>query len=444
MIDDSVDQDRLPPDYPQLVASLAKWQAKVAETRAFIREYDARERAQKPKTPSLEDRIRYMRYIDSLMSGKSTGETGRRGRRISPALEDVSMTDPEDNQVHPPSATHEPTTDQPPKTHGRTSPKSITMGPWITVSPPAELLEHDPTLPDPRSISELRVIAILKPPDEQSPPPADADPVRPGDRLGESEFTGDLHNGLEWLNSLRSIVKIIHALIFGLDDEAHDGTDTLRTMEACNWLYELRMLLTNAPEFVFMGPPDIALRKVAKLVEHAPWPREGTARPDPPTFGFERNERLPMTKAIMKYVESIKARSLEDILGLLADVPPQVPPRPTVAPTSDVTGGSAIGEPTTPPASPAGTGPDGIDYDKLATALAKQRKAIPAALVRYMRDKVSALLEDVAQAVHGDPDTSEKAMSKNANRTSEALAELQSRLWFRVAGGMMHKEINRE
>jgi hypothetical protein len=61
-----------------------------------------------------------------------------------------------------------------------------------------------------------------------------------------------------------------------------------------------------------------------------------------------------------------------------------------------------------------------------------------------MRDKDSALLQDVAEEVHGDPDTSEKAMRKNANRTSESLAELQSRLSFRVAGGMMHKEINHE
>ncbi len=272
-------------------------------------------------------------------------------------------------------------------------------------------------------------------------PPADADPVPRDDRLGESELRADLLPGLEWLNSVRCVVETIYALIFGLDDEARDGTDTLRTKEACNALYELRLLQTNPPEPVFMGRTDIALRKVAKLVEHAPWPREGTARPDPPTFAFERNERLPMTKAIMKYVERIKARELDDILRLLADVPPQVPTTATAAPTSQATGVAA-----TSPAPAAVHTPAEIDFKAIAAALRMTGRGRPtqARLVEYMADKEQAAEEDIAEHVHDDEETSTSAIHNNVKRTNRFLETIESRLRFHFRSGIVYREISPE
>jgi hypothetical protein len=85
-----------------------------------------------------------------------------------------------------------------------------------------------------------------------------------------------------------------------------------------------------------------------------------------------------------------------------------------------------------------------IDYDALANDLASQRKTTQAALVRFMKDKNAAPLQDVAERVHGNAQTSDKAMGKNARETSNSLAALGSRLAFRAAGGIMHTKISPE
>jgi hypothetical protein len=103
--------------------------------------------------------------------------------------------------------------------------------------------------------------------------------------------------------------------------------------------------------------------------------------------------------------------------------------------------GTATPEEQKPPTRPEAPA---IDYDTVANKLAAQSKGKQAALVRFMRDKDAAELQDVADRVHGDAHASEDAMGKNAERTSESLAEMGCPLSFRVAGGMMHKTISPE
>jgi hypothetical protein len=85
-----------------------------------------------------------------------------------------------------------------------------------------------------------------------------------------------------------------------------------------------------------------------------------------------------------------------------------------------------------------------IDYDAVANKLAAQRKSTQAALVQFMKDKGAAPFDDVAYIVHGDSNASEKAVAKNAERTSDSLAVLGCPVSFRLAGGLMHKEISPE
>jgi hypothetical protein len=96
--------------------------------------------------------------------------------------------------------------------------------------------------------------------------------------------------------------------------------------------------------------------------------------------------------------------------------------------------GDASGEKT--PEAPA------INYDALANELAKHSKPKQAALVRFMKDKTSEGVQEIAEKVHGNAYVSEEAIAKNARETTASLVALGSRLSFRVAGGMMHKEIS--
>jgi hypothetical protein len=88
--------------------------------------------------------------------------------------------------------------------------------------------------------------------------------------------------------------------------------------------------------------------------------------------------------------------------------------------------------------------PRAIDYETLATELLKQGKPIQAALVGYMADKTKATAEAIAKDVHGDPETSDRAIWNNAKRTSDSLAALGSPLSFRFASGWMFREISPE
>jgi hypothetical protein len=85
-----------------------------------------------------------------------------------------------------------------------------------------------------------------------------------------------------------------------------------------------------------------------------------------------------------------------------------------------------------------------IDYQALADKLRKKKQPLRAELVEFMADKESADVDDIAENVHKDPDTSEDAIRHNANRTSESLRELGSLLFFRLSGGKIHREIRPE
>jgi hypothetical protein len=127
-----------------------------------------------------------------------------------------------------------------------------------------------------------------------------------------------------WLNSLRHLLARLHRLISGLNEEAQDGTNVIRTLHACDTLYALRILMETDPGVSFVGGAEIALLRAQRLVKDVRWPRDG----DPQTPGglnlsFELNEQLPITKTIAKYVASIDPRSLEDTLRLLSGVPQQ-------------------------------------------------------------------------------------------------------------------------
>ncbi|MGO9601657.1 MAG: hypothetical protein ACLP7Q_27090 [Isosphaeraceae bacterium] len=83
-----------------------------------------------------------------------------------------------------------------------------------------------------------------------------------------------------------------------------------------------------------------------------------------------------------------------------------------------------------------------IDFQALAIALRKERKSNQAMLVEYMADKEEATAEEIAEHVHGDSETTDKAMWNNADRTTDSLALLDSRLSFRFVSGRMYREIS--
>jgi len=85
--------------------------------------------------------------------------------------------------------------------------------------------------------------------------------------------------------------------------------------------------------------------------------------------------------------------------------------------------------------------PPVIDYDAAVNKLAARRRWTQAALTRFMKDKDAASFDDVASHVHGDNDKTKRPVPKKAERTSESLAELGCPVSFRLAGGMMRKEI---
>jgi hypothetical protein len=62
-------------------------------------------------------------------------------------------------------------------------------------------------------------------------------------------------------------------------------------------------------------------------------------------------------------------------------------------------------------------------------------------LVEYMADKKEAKVEDVAQNVHENEETSEKTIRANAQRTIDWLAERGERLIFNVACGRVFRDI---
>ena len=63
-----------------------------------------------------------------------------------------------------------------------------------------------------------------------------------------------------------------------------------------------------------------------------------------------------------------------------------------------------------------------------------------AALVEFMKDRDSATTDEIAHHVHGDDQTTEKAISKNVQRTNESLIEMGFPLRFSLSSGLVFKE----
>jgi hypothetical protein len=85
-----------------------------------------------------------------------------------------------------------------------------------------------------------------------------------------------------------------------------------------------------------------------------------------------------------------------------------------------------------------------IDFKALEDALLEQEKPTQAALVRFMADKEVADAEAVGVNVHDNKEASDRRIAKNAQATSDSLAEMGSRLRFHFASGKMHRKISAE
>jgi hypothetical protein len=85
-----------------------------------------------------------------------------------------------------------------------------------------------------------------------------------------------------------------------------------------------------------------------------------------------------------------------------------------------------------------------IDFDALENALLLQGKPTQAALVRFMAGRQTATAEEVANEVHGNSQTSNKAIGKNARETTDSLAGIGSRLSFRFTTSKMFRQIAAE
>lgn len=87
---------------------------------------------------------------------------------------------------------------------------------------------------------------------------------------------------------------------------------------------------------------------------------------------------------------------------------------------------------------------DRIDYAAVVSTLRKAGKRVQAALVEYMVDKKEATAEDIAEHVHKDSNTTEKAMRANANKTTASLEDMGIPVRFRLASGRMFRDISPE
>ncbi len=72
--------------------------------------------------------------------------------------------------------------------------------------------------------------------------------------------------------------------------------------------------------------------------------------------------------------------------------------------------------------------------------LRKKRARTQAALLEFMRDRESALFEDVAHTVHGDDQASDDAIRANVKRLNEALESRKLPIKLRVGSGFIFKE----
>jgi hypothetical protein len=85
-----------------------------------------------------------------------------------------------------------------------------------------------------------------------------------------------------------------------------------------------------------------------------------------------------------------------------------------------------------------------VDYAALVEELRRRGKGAPARLVEFMADKISASCEDVGREVHDDENANDQTVRMNARRTSDELAEMGSRVSFRVSTGRVFKNVSPE
>lgn len=79
-------------------------------------------------------------------------------------------------------------------------------------------------------------------------------------------------------------------------------------------------------------------------------------------------------------------------------------------------------------------------YDDLIVKLQKGKARTQVALLKFMRDRSRAELQDIAHHVHGDDQTSDAAIRANVKRTNESLESVSLPIKFRIGTGVVFKE----
>ncbi len=92
-----------------------------------------------------------------------------------------------------------------------------------------------------------------------------------------------------------------------------------------------------------------------------------------------------------------------------------------------------------PQPAPVAAATAAVDYAAMAMSLRVARKSTQASLVEYMASRTEATAEDIVRHVLDDPVATDSAVRKLAQRTTESLAALDSRVVFRFAGGRVIK-----
>jgi hypothetical protein len=114
------------------------------------------------------------------------------------------------------------------------------------------------------------------------------------------------------------------------------------------------------------------------------------------------------------------------------------PAQPTTSAPLETSHTTSKAQPLPPPADPI------RDEATLAKALRKAKKPKQARLVEFMIGKDAAEFETLAEAVHGNAETSDDAVEKNARTTSDSAATLGYRVRYEPRSGWVYKEIAAE
>lgn len=273
----------------------------------------------------------------------------------------------------------------------------------------------------------------------------------------------------QWLNQLAALLDM---LIENVEAD-HDNIDLWEYMyeisSVCVKLSILGDLLANPPGDIELPHANLLylLMGLENLVKKAPWADEGAAAGncrvtpelsayveelDPVIlrgyrFFLLRPSELPFEEWLNEACREcgLATGDTSEIWRRVLVEPSQQDRHPEEsAPEFDERDDPSESKPapTAPTVSGRSGQPTEIDHEALATELRKQRRPKQAALVEYMADKLKAQAEAIAKDVHGDPETSDRAIWNNARRTSDWLAAKGSRLSFRFASGWVYREIS--